>query len=314
MTTSAEMVAMLRGHLGGAPSKPEPGFFLGELEAPLGLRRADALWLPLDSQRRGQLWGYEIKVSRSDVMAELVDPTKADAWLRYCDRWWLVISDPALIAGLDIPEHWGILGPPTGRSKRLMTVLRPAPALKPATREPAFAKVLTRLFYGDGTTESELRDLRRTIEYRDRELAGRDDRLRVLTAEIQKLGGRTSSHDREQVEQLVDAVLKVGAERGVSQWGVRADVIADAVIDHVKMTAATRAAEQRGEQIARQLQGILQNDLAPVLKAIESARVSRETSEERCTCDGGALHTTKENLARIPFIITATCPIHGSQR
>ncbi|MGW8431529.1 hypothetical protein ACWGJ9_10600 [Curtobacterium citreum] len=138
------VIELLRNHY-IAPHKPAGGYFCPELPDPADKRRADLIWVPTTWQERGQIIGHEVKVSRADVVAELNDPTKADAWARYCDQWWLVVSDPSLIDGLDIPEHWGVMAPPSGRQRRRMTVLKDAPTLKPAEKTLALANVLARL-------------------------------------------------------------------------------------------------------------------------------------------------------------------------
>lgn len=54
------------------------------------------------------LHGHEVKVSRGDWLRELQDPSKAAAWSRYCDRWWLVA--PSGVARPDeLPAGWGLM-------------------------------------------------------------------------------------------------------------------------------------------------------------------------------------------------------------
>ena len=77
-------------------------------------------------ERRQVLHGHEVKVSRSDWLAELRDPTKADAWRRYCDRWWLVA--PRDVVRDDLPEGWGHLAPTASGTLRVVTH---APLLNP---------------------------------------------------------------------------------------------------------------------------------------------------------------------------------------
>lgn len=57
----------------------------------------------------GSIIGHEIKVSRSDWLTELRDPTKAEAWARYCHCWWLVA--PPEVVRDDLPDGWGLLVP-----------------------------------------------------------------------------------------------------------------------------------------------------------------------------------------------------------
>lgn len=116
------------------------GLFYAELQAPSADRRIDALWVEKFS---GKVIGYEIKVTRQDLLAELRQPEKCDPWKRYCDHWWLAVGDPSLVAGLEdqIPEDWGICTPPTAANRRKMTVLRPAPKLVPVDKTPLLGKI-----------------------------------------------------------------------------------------------------------------------------------------------------------------------------
>lgn len=52
--------------------------------------------------------GHEVKVSRSDWLAELKQPVKAEAFRPYCDFWWLVVANAAIVRD-DLPAGWGLL-------------------------------------------------------------------------------------------------------------------------------------------------------------------------------------------------------------
>ncbi|MDM2398143.1 hypothetical protein PP613_03815 [Mycobacteroides abscessus] len=53
--------------------------------------------------------GHEVKVSRSDWLTELRDPTKADAWRRYMHHWWLVTPDASIVQPGELPDGWGLM-------------------------------------------------------------------------------------------------------------------------------------------------------------------------------------------------------------
>lgn len=74
------------------------------------------------------LHGHEVKVSRSDWLTELRDPSKAEAFKRYMDRWWLVAADEQIVRHGELPEGWGLMVP--ARNGRLR-VVRSAPVLTP---------------------------------------------------------------------------------------------------------------------------------------------------------------------------------------
>lgn len=75
---------------------------------------------------RQSIHGFEVKVSRSDWLTELRDPSKAEAWARYCHYFSLVASDKSIVRN-DLPEGWGLLVP-HGRSLRV--------AVKAKRRDP----------------------------------------------------------------------------------------------------------------------------------------------------------------------------------
>jgi hypothetical protein len=81
------------------------------------------------------LHGHEVKVSRSDWLAELRDPSKADAIKRYMHHWWLVVPDASIVKPGELPEGWGLLAP--GSDGRLRA-RKSAPRLQPVQPPLAF--------------------------------------------------------------------------------------------------------------------------------------------------------------------------------
>lgn len=138
--TAHDMLRMLERHY-LPENKPPAWAFLPEIQAPDSTRRADLICHGLAYATGKKLVGHEIKVTRADLLAELSDLTKADPWLKYCDEWWLVLADESLMDGLEIPEIWGIMTPPSGRRTRSMTVVRKAPRLGPKTQEAAYLTI-----------------------------------------------------------------------------------------------------------------------------------------------------------------------------
>lgn len=53
--------------------------------------------------------GIEIKVSRSDLQAELANPQKAEDIAKYCQFWWLAVPDDLITPAMMIPPGWGII-------------------------------------------------------------------------------------------------------------------------------------------------------------------------------------------------------------
>lgn len=71
--------------------------------------------------------GHEVKVSRPDWLSELRDLSKSEAIKRYMHHWWLVVSDPAIVRGDELPGDWGLIVK-AGTRLRAVTA---APRLEP---------------------------------------------------------------------------------------------------------------------------------------------------------------------------------------
>lgn len=90
---------------------PAPEWALMEEVAPHtggGTRYADAIAVNLWRSRGHAIHGFEIKVSRSDWLRELKDPSKAEPVYRYCDHWWIVAPKGVVKDG-ELPPTWGLL-------------------------------------------------------------------------------------------------------------------------------------------------------------------------------------------------------------
>ncbi|QHB37066.1 hypothetical protein QDA00_gp37 [Microbacterium phage Matzah] len=265
-----DMLALLEAHYAPPKSKPPGGRLISEIQAPHSTRRADALYMPITTAGRGTIIGHEIKVSRADVVAEVRDPHKADAWMRYCTRWWLVVSNPAIIGGLDIPAEWGVMAPPTrGRSMTIVTkapILTPDPTIQAEAWGTIFAKTgfadvtasaeaahykeqAGRLSTANQAATREIARLEELLGQDSKASAFRSNRLTVsnVLAEIERLGGygddatafrgSTWNIDAEQVARMV---LAKAALESATHRDLRDDVVT--AIDR-----ANRLAERMSE-------------------------------------------------------------------
>jgi hypothetical protein len=102
------------------------------------LRTADALAVDLWPSSGNVIHGFEVKVSRSDWLTELKDPSKADAFRQYVDHWWLVVPDASIVRG-DLPDGWGLLAGVGSLRARV-----PAPRLTPAPMSSSMRAALVR--------------------------------------------------------------------------------------------------------------------------------------------------------------------------
>lgn len=100
-------------------------------------RSADGLAMSLWKSRGLELHGFEIKASRSDWLKERDSPEKAEAISRYCDRWWLVVSDPSIVKDGELPPSWGLLALQGNASRVTLKTIKEAPvnsAIAPLSR------------------------------------------------------------------------------------------------------------------------------------------------------------------------------------
>lgn len=72
-------------------------------------RTAD--FIAIDTWRSANLatHGVEVKVSRSDWLHELKQPSKAAPFLAWCTYWWLAVPDARMVRPGELPEGWGLM-------------------------------------------------------------------------------------------------------------------------------------------------------------------------------------------------------------
>lgn len=71
-------------------------------------RRFDMIAIMGWQSRGHEAIGFEIKVSRSDWLAELKNPAKADPLVTLCSRWF-VASPPNVVRVEELPTAWGLM-------------------------------------------------------------------------------------------------------------------------------------------------------------------------------------------------------------
>ncbi len=103
-------------------------------------RSADVVAINTWPSRGLAVHGIEVKVSRSDWLRELKDPAKSMAIQRFCDRWWLAVSDDKVAKLEEVPATWGLL---VLRGKALVQV-KEAPQLAPEPLTRGFVAMLLR--------------------------------------------------------------------------------------------------------------------------------------------------------------------------
>lgn len=150
-----------------------------------GTRYADAVAFGLWASHGHAIEGIEIKVSRSDFLAEMKQPQKSEPVMRYCNRWWLAIPC-GLVKAEELPPTWGLL---ELQSNGTLRASHKAPKLSPVAPTLGFVASMMRRQAGldEEMTERVIGDRmngweKRMREQLDREYQNRHS-MRLKTAE-----------------------------------------------------------------------------------------------------------------------------------
>lgn len=206
-------------------------------------RRADALAMAMWPSLGYEVHGYEIKISRGDVRRELQDVAKSDAVGKYCDFWWLVISDPTIIDGLIVPAGWGILTP----RDRVLRVVRPAKKRKALALDRTFVAAMIRSAISHWVPrETHNAEIKRAVE-NERAHGGdetkRDlERLRRMVADFEATSGITISGWRHAatVGKAVEILLQIMNSADTSGIKRRADDLQRVAVQYDELAAQAR--------------------------------------------------------------------------
>lgn len=256
--TAKDLTEMLRGHY-LPENRPPGGIFASEIGSPDGKRYADGLWQSFTRTGGMTLEGHEIKISKTDIAVELSDPSKAEAWMQYCDKWWLIVSDPALLNGFTVPETWGVMAPPSGRRKKSMTIVKEAPLLKPASKEPGLVRLMAWQAKQFRDESYELNRDNTTLAYQNQNLKNE-----LMAA---RHGTSLGSYEMGIVVKIYDEVkVQTAAKNAKDNWLRGNDVkdIVDAIMD-------LREIRQRAQTMKNTALSLL-NHVEAIDKSLEEAR------------------------------------------
>lgn len=163
-------------------------------------RWADAVAMSLWPSRGLDLYGFEIKVSRSDWLRELRNPAKAEDIAAACDFWFVAVGGPGILEFAEVPAPWGVLEL-NGRGLRQV---KPAERRVPAAElgRPMLAAILRRASEGMVPASSIAARLEAA------EKAGREDG--------QVLAARGDEQSKRDLAELRDAIAAFERESGVA--------------------------------------------------------------------------------------------------
>lgn len=167
-------------------------------------RHADAVVMSLWPSRGLSIFGVEIKVSRSDWLSELRQPEKADEIVKYCDHWYVAVSEAKIVQEGELPPTWGLIACDTGRAK----IVKPAPKLEAKDPDRGFIAAMLRRAAEFQVPEAWLASERHRI-YTEAEASAKQTYETILE-------GAKSGYER-----LKGVVSKFEAETGVNIDGWR---------------------------------------------------------------------------------------------
>lgn len=91
-------------------------------------QRVDAIAMHLWPSRGLELIGYELKVSRNDWIHEMKNPYKCQFMKKFCDKWYLVVSDLSIVKyAEELPPDWGLKFVEKGEIKTLIEAKKLSP-------------------------------------------------------------------------------------------------------------------------------------------------------------------------------------------
>lgn len=150
LTTEETMRALAAMYKGSAWT------FLPQVRSATGWHRqrtADAIAMSVWPSRGLHLYGFEVKVSRSDWLKELRTPEKADEICAFCDFWYVVVGDPWIVQQGELPPTWGLIVP---ASKDKLCIKREAPKLQPKPIDAYLLASILRNVAGSHVHRSEI--------------------------------------------------------------------------------------------------------------------------------------------------------------
>lgn len=231
--TEAELLALLSQRYGRNGGNGPAYAFIPKVRSGAGheaKRTVDAIAMGLWRSRGLYLEGFEIKSARSDWLRELEDPSKAEAVARYCDRFWLVVSDVAIVAEGELPPGWGLLA----LRGRNLAAKREAPLLDPEPIDRSFLAALLRAACRTG------------------EQGSPDTALAVEQALITERAAneRTLRQLLDRAERAEAVIASFETETGISIGGWNADAKLERVVRELRLILN---GERDLEQLRRQL-------------------------------------------------------------
>jgi hypothetical protein len=175
-------------------------------------RSADAVSIGLWPSRGCLIEGMELKVSRPDWLRELKRPEKAEAFVPFCDHWWIVAGNEEIVKPDELPKTWGLMTP-SGHGLRVVV---PAPKLE---AKPLDRSLLAAMMKRATESSLETPEVQAEIERR----------VQVAKTEADSHHDYQTRRLKQQLEELERSVKEFEASSGVTILSWRGKQIGEAV-------------------------------------------------------------------------------------
>lgn len=162
-------------------------------------RHADAVAMSIWPSRGLEVIGIECKASRSDWTRERDNPAKAESIQKYCDRWFLLTENAAILRDGELPTTWGHL---TMRGK-VIHQLVDAPKLTPEPLTRSFVAAMLRRANEDRPGRDEIN-------------AAVEERLKEAQASWERMHAHQQVRDMQELKELREQVAAFTAASGIS--------------------------------------------------------------------------------------------------
>lgn len=229
-------------------------------------RVADAMAFNMYGSTGYEILGFEIKVSRSDFLSELKDMSKSNEIMSYCDKWYLVVPDAAIVKEGELPKNWGLLALKEGK---LVQKVRAILTKKTPMPDYFIASILRRS--GDEVERIRSQYIKREDvvgEIEEARKRGYEDAL-----------GYNSKQIEENLKRLREYVKEFEEASGISLEGWKGKEYAKSVGMYVKVALALD--ERTLDYITRNLENGVKTlqggitEITKVKKALRNPRTGR---------------------------------------
>lgn len=167
-------------------------------------RTADAVAMSLYPSRGLEIHGIEIKKYRGDWLRELKKPDKSAAIQKFCDRWWIAVSDEKIVQPGELPKTWGLLVPKG--AKLVVKVEAPQLECEPINRR--FLASIMRNASGKAADKAEI----------DHAVMIEVERINAQHRELRESDRQAAQRSYFDLRQQVDAFQKASGVDIVRGW------------------------------------------------------------------------------------------------